>query len=298
MALFKGSGVAIITPFKSDEKRSVDFDKYTELINWHVENGTDAIITCGTTGETSTMLIDEQLEVIECAVLAAKKRVKVIAGTGTNDTAYDINVSKGAEKLGVDGLLLVTPYYNKTSQKGLIQHFTALASSVSLPVILYNVPSRTALNILPDTAYELSKIENIVGIKEASGDISQIAAIAEFCDNNFALYSGNDDQTIPILSLGGIGLISVVANIMPQYVHDMIFTYLNGDHEKARDMQLKLNPFCRALFLDVSPMPLKAAMNMMGMGVGECRLPLIDVEGSTREMIKVRMKEQGLKVAR
>ncbi|MCL2874076.1 MAG: 4-hydroxy-tetrahydrodipicolinate synthase [Defluviitaleaceae bacterium] len=294
MALFKGSGVAIITPFKSDSSRKVDFDKYEELIDWHVKNGTDAIITCGTTGETSTMLIDEQLEVIECAVSAAKKRIPVIAGTGTNDTAYDINVSKGAEKLGVDGLLLVTPYYNKTSQKGLIQHFNALATSVSIPVILYNVPSRTALNILPDTVKELSKIENIVGIKEASGDISQIAAIAEFCDDNFSLYSGNDDQTIPILALGGIGLISVVANIMPQYVHDMIFTYLEGSHDKARDMQLKLNPLCRALFLDVSPMPLKSAMNMMDMEVGECRLPLIGIEDSVKEMLKKRMTEHGL----
>ena len=294
MTLFKGSGVAIITPFKSDSGRKVDFDKYAELIDWHVENGTDAIITCGTTGETSTMLIDEQLEVIECAVSATKKRIPVIAGTGTNDTAYDINVSKGAEKLGADGLLLVTPYYNKTSQKGLIQHFKALAGAVSIPAILYNVPSRTSLNMLPDTVKELAKIDNIVGIKEASSDISQIAAIAEFCDDNFALYSGNDDQTIPILSLGGKGLISVIANIMPKYVHDMISAYLNGNHEKARDMQLKLNPFCRALFLDVSPMPLKAAMNMKGMNVGECRLPLIGVENSVKEVLRERMREHGL----
>ena len=294
MALFKGSGVAIITPFKSDSERKVDFDKYAELIDWHVENGTDAIITCGTTGETSTMLIDEQLEVIECAVSATKKRIPVIAGTGTNDTAYDISVSKGAEKLGVDGLLLVTPYYNKTSQKGLVQHFKALAGAVSIPAILYNVPSRTALNMLPGTLKELAKIDNVVGVKEASGDISQIAAIAEFCDDNFALYSGNDDQTIPILSLGGSGLISVIANIMPKYVHGMISTYLEGNHEKARDMQLKLNPFCRALFLDVSPMPLKAAMNMIGMNVGECRLPLIGVEDNVKDALKVQMKAYGL----
>ena len=294
MTLFKGSGVAIITPFKSDSGRTVDFDKYAELINWHVENGTDAIITCGTTGETSTMLIDEQLEVIECAVSATKNRIPVIAGTGTNDTAYDINVSKGAEKLGVDGLLLVTPYYNRTSQKGLIQHFKALAGAVSIPAILYNVPSRTALNMLPGTVKELAKIDNIVGIKEASSDISQIAAIAEFCDDNFALYSGNDDQTIPILSLGGKGLISVIANIMPRYVHDMIAAYLDGNHEKARDMQLKLNPFCRALFLDVSPMPLKAAINMAGMNVGECRLPLIGVEDDVKNVLKERMREFGL----
>ena len=294
MELFKGSGVAIITPFKPDSGRKVDFDKYAELIDWHVKNGTDAIITCGTTGETSTMLIDEQLEVIECAVSATKKRIPVIAGTGTNDTAYDINVSKGAEKLGVDGLLLVTPYYNKTSQKGLVEHFKALAGAVSIPAILYNVPSRTALNMRPETVKELSKLDNIVGIKEASGDISQIAAIAEFCDDNFALYSGNDDQIIPILSLGGKGLISVIANIMPRYVHDMISTYLEGDHEKARDMQLKLNPFCRALFLDISPMPLKAAMNMAGMNVGECRLPLIGVAENVKEVLKERMKEFGL----
>jgi 4-hydroxy-tetrahydrodipicolinate synthase len=281
--LFKGSGVAIITPFIND---GVDFEKFGELIEFQISNSTDAIIVCGTTGESSTLSDDEYKEVIKFTVSKVNKRIPVIAGSGTNSTKKSIEKSIFCEEVGCDGVLLVTPYYNKTTQKGLIEHFNAIANSINIPVILYNVPSRTGLNILPKTALELSKTENIVAIKEASGNISQIAEIANLCGDNLQIYSGNDDQIVPILSLGGIGVISVLANILPKETHDIVINYLTGNISISRELQLKLLPLINALFVEVNPIPVKEALNILGYNVGKCRLPLTDMEEKNKEILK------------
>jgi 4-hydroxy-tetrahydrodipicolinate synthase len=281
--LFKGSGVAIITPFIND---GVDFEKFGELIEFQISNSTDAIIVCGTTGESSTLSDDEYKEVIKFTVSKVNKRIPVIAGSGTNSTKKSIEKSIFCEEVGCDGVLLVTPYYNKTTQKGLIEHFNAIANSINIPVILYNVPSRTGLNILPKTALELSKTENIVAIKEASGNISQIAEIANLCGDNLQIYSGNDDQIVPILSLGGIGVISVLANILPKETHDIVINYLTGNISISRELQLKLLPLINALFVEVNPIPVKEALNILGYNVGKCRLPLTDMEEKNKELLK------------
>lgn len=290
--IFTGAGVAIITPMNPD--MSVNFDKLKEIIDFQIENGTDAIIICGTTGEGSTLSDAEHREAIKCAIEHTAKRVPVIAGTGSNDTAYAISLSKEAEQLGADGLLLVTPYYNKTSQRGLIEHYKRIAASVSLPIILYSVQSRTGVNIAPETCYELSKIENIVAVKEASGNISQVAKIRELCGDELDVYSGNDDQIVPIMSLGGIGVISVLSNIMPKETHDICQLYLDGKVKESADLQLKLLDVANKLFLDVNPITVKEAMNLMGMEVGECRLPLIRMDDASVAVLKEALQNVGL----
>lgn len=292
MSLFTGSGVAIVTPFKKDG--SVDFDAYKKLIDFQIENGTDAIITCGTTGEASTMSDDEHIEVVKCAVDAAGKRVPVIAGAGSNDTAHGINLCKRAEKAGVDGLLIVTPYYNKTTQKGIIKYYSSIASSVDTPIIMYSVAGRTGLNIEPNTVFELSKIENIAGIKEASGNITQVAKIAALCEEDFYIYSGNDDQIVPLLSLGGKGVISVLANVAPKDTHDMVAKYLDGDVKASANLQLKAMNLISALFCEVNPIPVKAALELMGICDAYYREPLLEIEPEHLEKLKKAMKDYGL----
>ncbi|SEF71184.1 4-hydroxy-tetrahydrodipicolinate synthase [Caloramator fervidus] len=293
MTLFKGSGVAIVTPFKED---GVDFKKLEELIEWHIQEKTDAIIVCGTTGEASTMSEQERKETIKFTVDVVKKRIPVIAGTGSNNTKAAIEMSKWADSIGVDGLLVITPYYNKTTQRGAIEHFKAIASSVKSPIIIYNVPSRTGFNILPETLYELSKIDNIVAVKEASGNITQVAEIAQLCEDKLDIYSGNDDQVIPMLSLGAKGVISVVANILPRDTHDMCEKWFNGDIEGARKLQLKMLPLIKALFIETNPIPVKAAMNLMGMNVGSLRLPLVEMSSKNLEILKQEMIKYGIKL--
>ncbi|MDQ2085221.1 4-hydroxy-tetrahydrodipicolinate synthase [Herbivorax sp. ANBcel31] len=271
--IFTGAGVAIITPFKEN---GVDFEKLGELIDFQVKEGIDSLIICGTTGEASTMPDDEHKSVIKFAVDRVNKKIPVIAGTGSNDTNHAIDLSKYAEKVGADAILTVTPYYNKTNQKGLYKHFKAIADSVKIPVVLYNVPGRTNLNIEPETVKDLSQIDNIVAIKECN--IEQVADIINLCDDDFAVYSGNDNLALPLLSLGGKGLVSVMANVIPKQTHDMVDKYLSGDTEGARKIQLKYMDLINAFFMDVSPIPLKEAMNLMGMNVGNCRLPLVGLE--------------------
>lgn len=272
--LFKGAATAIATPFSEN---GININELKKFIEFQIENKIDALIMCGTTGESSTMTKEEKIEVIKCAVEVSNGRIPIIAGTGSNNTAQAIEMSKIAEDLGVDGVLVVTPYYNKTSQLGLIQHYKAIANSISIPIILYNVPSRTGLNINPETCWELSKIENIVGIKEASGNLSQVAQIAHLCGDNLHIYSGNDDQAIPICSLGGLGVISVLSNIKPKYTHDMIWNFLNGDFDNAKKMQIDAIPLINSLFSDVNPIPVKAAINKIGFNFGIPRLPLIEM---------------------
>jgi 4-hydroxy-tetrahydrodipicolinate synthase len=293
MTLFKGSGVALVTPFKNNK---VNFKKLEELINWHIENSTDAIIICGTTGEASTMTKDEKKEVLRFTVEKTAGRIPIIAGTGSNNTADAIEMSKFAESIKVDGLLVVTPYYNKTTQKGLIQHFTAIADEVNIPIILYNVPGRTGLNILPETVAELEKHPNIQGIKEASGDISQVAEIARLCSDNFAIYSGNDDQTVPVLSLGGLGVISVAANILPKEMHDLVFSFLDGKIEESRKMQLRMNGLINSLFIETNPIPVKTAMSVLGMDAGELRLPLVEMEAKNKNILIKNLLEMGFNI--
>jgi 4-hydroxy-tetrahydrodipicolinate synthase len=287
MHVFKGSGVAIVTPFN---ERGVDFKELEELIEWHISSKTDAIIVCGTTGETSTMSDQEKKETIKFVVDVVNKRLPVIAGTGSNDTAATINMSKWAEKIGADGLLVITPYYNKTTQKGLVEHFSAIASSVTSPIIIYNVPSRTGLNINPLTLLKLCAIQNIVAIKEASGNISQIVQIKALCGDNLDIYSGNDDQVIPILSLGGIGVISVVANIIPTEIHNMCELYFQGNHEAALKIQLKSLALNNSLFTETNPIPVKTAMNLMGMEVGPLRLPLCEMDDNNLQTLKKELR--------
>lgn len=290
--IFTGAGVAIITPMNEDG--SINFEKLGKLIDFNIDNGTDAIVICGTTGESATMTDDEHIECIKYAVEKTNHRVPVIAGTGSNHTEYAVNLSKKAEELGADALLCVTPYYNKTSQAGLISHFTAIADAVNVPIILYNVPSRTGVNILPETLVELSKIENIVAVKEASGNISQVAKIAELCGDNLDIYSGNDDQIIPVMSLGGKGVISVLSNCMPKQAHDIATLCLENKYDEARKLAFELLDFTNGLFSDVNPIPVKEALNIMGFEVGECRLPLVKMSDEKIKSLKAIMEKHGL----
>lgn len=292
MRLFEGSGVALVTPFKNNK---VDYNKLSELIEFHIENNTDSIIICGTTGESSTMSDSEKRETIKFTVEKVRNRIPVIAGTGGNNTSYSIELSKYAEEVGVDGLLLVTPYYNKATQKGLIEHYRAIAASVNIPIILYNVPGRTGVNIIPKTVYELSKIENIKAIKEASGNISQVAEIAKLCGNDFYIYSGNDDMIVPILSLGGKGVISVVANILPNETHEIVTKFMNGYVLESKNIQLKMLDLINALFIEVNPIPIKTAMNVLGMEVGNLRLPLTNMDDNNVSVLINAIEEYGVK---
>lgn len=294
MSIFTGSGVAIVTPFNQD--MSVDYAGLEKLIDFQIDNGTDCIVICGTTGEASTLNDEEHLECIKVAIDRTNKRVPVIAGTGSNDTAHGIELSKKAELLGADGLLQVTPYYNKTTQKGLVQHFSAIANSVNIPVVLYNVPSRTGLNINASTAATLSKLDNIVAIKEASGNIAHITDLVHKCEGRLDLYSGNDDQIVPLLSLGGKGVISVVANILPRETHDLVMKYIDGDVKGSLDLQLKLHELIGSLFCEVNPIPVKAAMNYMGLPAGPCRLPLTEMEPHSVQILKTAMKNYGINI--
>ncbi len=295
MAIFKGAGVAIVTPMTVDGE--VNYEVLGEMLEAQIEGGTDAIIICGTTGESATLSEEEHSAVIRYAIKKVNKRIPVIAGTGSNCTATAIKLSKEAEKDGADGLLLVTPYYNKATQKGLIAHYTAIAKAVSLPIILYNVPSRTGCNLQPETIAALVKnVKNIVGVKEASGNISQIAKVKLLCGDDIDLYSGNDDQVVPILSLGGIGVISVLSNVAPKETHNMVMDYLNGDVDKARQMQLKAIPLIDAPFSEVNPIPVKKALNLMGWEAGPLRAPLTEMEASHAEVLKKTMKDFGIKV--
>ena len=293
MSIFRGSGVAIITPMK--ENGDVDFEVLDEIIEQQIAGGTDAIIICGTTGESATLSGEEHLAAIKRAIATVNGRIPVIAGTGSNDTAFGIELSKEAEEAGADALLLVTPYYNKATQGGLIAHFTAIANSVSIPCILYNVPSRTGCNILPETAAYLGEhVENIVAIKEATGNISQIAELARLTHGKMDIYSGNDDEIIPICSLGGVGVISVLANVAPKQTHDMVMKYLEGNKEEALEMQLKAIPLVKQLFAEVNPIPVKYAMNLLGFKAGKPRLPLTELEDAHKVSLEKAMKEYGL----
>lgn len=287
---FTGAGVAIVTPFNGNE---TNYDALGELIEMHIAKKTDAIVICGTTGEASTMPDEEHLAAIEYTVKKVNGRIPVIAGTGSNETAHAIELSKKAEELGVDGLLQVTPYYNKTTQKGLVAHFTAIANAVSVPVILYNVPSRTGVSISIEALKELAKVENIVAIKEASGNISYTMKVAAEVPDLY-IYSGNDDMIVPILSLGGKGVISVVSNVMPEETHDICELYFNGEVEKSRDLQLKMLELINDLFIEVNPIPVKTALNLMGYNAGNLRLPLVDMTDEHIEVLKASMKKMGL----
>ena len=285
MPIFKGAGVAIVTPFTQDDK--VNFEELGKMIDFQIAGGTDAIIICGTTGESSTLTHEEHDECIKFAVEHTAGRVPVIAGTGSNSTAEAIRLSTHAQNNGADALLLVTPYYNKATQKGLIQHYTAIANSVDLPIILYNVPSRTGVNILPQTAVTLAKnVKNIVAVKEASGNISQVAELAALADGCIDIYSGNDDQVVPLLSLGGVGVISVLSNVMPKLTHDMVMSYLNGDVKLSRQLQLSVMNLNKALFCEVNPIPVKEALNMMGWNAGAVRSPLCEMEPQHKELLR------------
>lgn len=281
--IFKGCGTAIVTPFT---ETGVNFEEFRKLIEFQIENKVDALIVCGTTGEAATMTEQERKDTIEFAVKTANGRVPIVAGTGGNCTKNVIEFTKWAESVGVDGALIVTPYYNKTTQDGLIAHYTAVAKETRLPIILYSVPSRTGVNIAPSTCLELSKIENIVAIKEASGNISQVAEIKALCGDNLNIYSGNDDQVVPLLSVGGIGVISVLSNIFPNEMHNMVHLFLNGDTKKACSIQLKYIPFIRALFSEVNPIPVKACLNMLGYNVGIPRMPLVEMTEKGKEKLQ------------
>lgn len=293
MSIFTGAGVALVTPFHEDG--AVNYEKLSELIEEQIEKGTDALIICGTTGEASTLSHEEHLDVIAHAVKAVNKRIPVVAGTGSNCTETAIYLSQEAEKSGADGLLIVTPYYNKATQKGLIEHYTMVAESVSLPIIMYNVPGRTGCNILPETAVALAKnVKNIVGIKEASGNIAQVARLMALADGCIDLYSGNDDQIVPILSLGGKGVISVLSNVAPAQTHEICARYFAGDVDGSRKMQLEAIPLIDALFCEVNPIPVKEAMNLMGKQAGPLRRPLSPMEPQNKERLEKAMKEYGL----
>jgi 4-hydroxy-tetrahydrodipicolinate synthase len=293
MSIFKGSGVAIVTPMK--ENGEVAQDVLDQLLDDQIEHGTDAIIICGTTGEGSTLTPEEHIETIRHAIRKVNGRIPVIAGTGSNDTAFAVRLSKEAEEAGADGLLLVTPYYNKATQGGLIAHFSAIANAVKVPCIMYNVPSRTGCNIAPETAAYLGKnVENIAGIKEASGNISQIAEVSRLAEGHLDIYSGNDDQVVPILSLGGLGVISVLANVAPKETHEMVAKYLEGDTKGSLEIQLRSLPLIHALFSEVNPIPVKAALNMQGWNVGGPRLPLTEITDASRVKLEAAMKEFGV----
>lgn len=289
--IFEGCGTAIVTPFTQD---GVNFEEFKRLIEFQIENEVEAIIVCGTTGEASTMTTEEKKETIKFAIETIAKRTKVIVGTGSNNTKVAIEMSKFAEEAGADGILVVTPYYNKTTQAGLIAHYTEIAKSVKLPIIMYSVPGRTGVNISPETCKELSKIENIVAIKEASGNISQVAKIASLCGEDLAIYSGNDDQIVPILSLGGKGVISVLSNIMPKYTHEMIQEYFEGNVIEATKMQLDVIDLIDALFIEVNPIPAKYALNLMGFDFGIPRLPLVEMSAKNKQLMESVMKKHKL----
>ncbi len=291
--IFKGCGTAIITPFTNE---GINFTEFEKLIETQIAKGADSIIVCGTTGESATMSLEERKAAIQFVTRIVNKRIPVIAGTGANCTKSAIEMTIFAESVGVDAVLVVTPYYNKTTQAGLIAHFTAIANSTSLPIIMYNVPSRTGLNILPSTCLELSKIENIVAIKEASGNLSQVAEIAALCRDNLHIYSGNDDQILPILSLGGLGVISVLSNIVPDVVHKMTEDFFNGNIMDATKAQLDTLELTNSLFCEVNPIPVKAALNMIGYNVGEPRLPLVEMSTSGKERLRKALTNFGLEV--
>lgn len=291
--IFKGSAVALVTPFTDN---GVDFEKLGKLIEFHIENHTDALVVCGTTGESTTMNDAEQLSVIKYTVDKVNKRIPVIAGTGSNNTAHSVYLSQEAEKLGADALLIITPYYNKANEKGLKLHFETIANSTSLPIILYNVPGRTSMNIKPKVVAELAKIDNIVAIKEASGDLSQVAEISRLVPDDFAIYSGNDDSIVPLLSLGGSGVISVLANICPKETHDLVQKFLDGDIDASKKLQLDMKPLIDALFIEVNPIPIKTAMNLLGFKVGNLRLPLADMNEKNIEVLKQELINKGLKL--
>ncbi|MCH5209503.1 MAG: 4-hydroxy-tetrahydrodipicolinate synthase [Oscillospiraceae bacterium] len=289
---FTGSGVAIITPF---DGLKTNYDELGKLIEYHIANKTDAIIICGTTGEASTMPDAEHLEAIRFTVEKTAGRIPVIAGTGSNDTEHAIELTKKAEEMGADGILSVTPYYNKTTQKGLVAHFTAIANSVKIPVILYNVPSRTGMSFAVDTLKELSKVENIVAVKEASGNISYMTKLAAEIPELY-IYSGNDDMIVPTLSIGGKGVISVVANILPEETHNICEYYFNGDVNAARELQLKMLDLINNLFIEVNPVPVKTAMNLLGFNAGNLRMPLVEMENANFEKLKKSMIDFGMKL--
>lgn len=295
MSIFTGSGVAIVTPFLPDG--SINYNKLDELIEYHIANKTDAIIICGTTGESSTLTEEEHMECIRFTIQQAKKRIPIIAGTGSNATFTTIEMSREAVEYGADGLLLVTPYYNKATQKGLIAHYKAVAAEAKAPIILYSVASRTGLNIAPETAAELAKVENIVGIKEASGNISQIAKIMNLTDGKLDLYSGNDDQIVPLLALGAKGVISVLANIAPEYTHEIYAKFDQGDVKGSCKMQLDALPLIDKLFCEVNPIPVKTAMNLLGWEVGELKMPLSPMEEEHKKALAEEMVRFGLKLA-
>ena len=287
--LFTGSAVAIVTPFVDSE---INFDKLAELIEFQVENGSDAIVICGTTGEVSTIPDDDHISAIKFTVDRVGKRIPVIAGTGSNHTSHGIELSKAAEMAGADGILSVTPYYNKTTQKGLYEHFKAIASSIKIPIILYNVPSRTGLNIDPETVRDLAQIENIVAIKECN--MAQVGDIVNLCGEDFTVYSGDDSLVVPMLSLGGKGVISTTANLIPQDFHQMVSLFLAGDIEGSRKIQLQALNLIKALFIEVSPIPIKAALNLLGMNVGICRMPLVEMSETNLAILAQEMKNYGL----
>ena len=293
--IFKGSAVALVTPF--DENGNVNFDKIKELVDFQIENGTDAIVACGTTGEASTMNDEEHLAAIKAIIDAADKRVPVIAGTGGNDTAHSIYLSQEAEKLGANALLIITPYYNKANKSGLRKHFVSIANSVKLPIILYNVPSRTKVNIPPALVADLARnVDNIVALKEACGDLAQVAEVCRLVPDDFAVYSGNDDSILPLLSLGGSGVISVLANVCPRETHDLVAKFFEGDIEGSRKLQLGMKPLIDALFIVVNPVPVKTAVNLLGFNVGDLRLPLAEMEEEDLEVLKRELVNWGLKI--
>ena len=292
MSIFTGAGVALVTPMNADG--SVNFEKMKELIEFQIANDTDALIICGTTGEATTISDEDQIECVRFAKEVAAGRVPVIAGAGSNDTAHCIELAQACEKAGADGVLLVTPYYNKATQKGLILHYTAIANSINIPIILYNVPGRTGCNLAPKTVAELAKVKNIVAVKEASGNLSQVAEIAALVGPDFDIYSGNDDQILPVLSLGGKGVISVLSNVAPKETHDMVAKFMEGDVQGAIKLQLDAIELISALFCEVNPIPVKTALNLMGYEVGACKLPLCDMEPKNLETLKTAMTNYGL----
>ena len=290
--IFKGAGVAIVTPMLNNEE--INYEELKRLIDFNIENGTDAIIITGTTGESATLTDEEHKQAIKFTVDYVNKRIPVIAGTGSNDTNYAVQLSQFAEKVGVDGLLIVTPYYNKTTQKGLIDHFTFIADRVNTPIILYNVPSRTGVNIKPETYLELSKHKNIVAVKEASGDISAVLKIKALCKDNLNIYSGNDDQIVPMLSLGSLGVISVLSNVAPKETSEICKSFFNGDVKRSLELQTKYLDLIDALFCEVNPIPVKTALNLMGFKVGNLRRPLVSMEESNLNTLKEALKNHNL----
>lgn len=290
--IFTGAAVAIITPMHEDG--TVNYEEFARFVDWQIENGTDAIVICGTTGESSTLDVDEHMAAIKWCIEYVNGRIPVIAGTGSNSTASAIEMSVEACEYGADALLLVTPYYNKTSQAGLIAHYTAIHDATDKPIILYNVPSRTGLNIKPETALELSKLPRINGIKEASGDLDQIAKVKELCGDELNIWSGNDDQIVDILDRGGLGVISVLSNVCPQETHDIVAKYLDGDKEASKALMDKYMKLAKTLFCDVNPIPVKEAVNLMGYKAGHCRMPLVDLSDENKKLMKETLDEYGL----